>query len=55
MSFDWKSLEVAVYGQKLAYRVRLTSYKAVARRRRQSSDRKWCHITFCDGKLRHLK
>ena len=39
-SFDEKSLEVAVEGRKLAYTVHFTSYKAVARRRRQSCDRK---------------
>jgi len=38
-------LEVAVEGRKLAYSVHLTSYKAVARRRRQSRDRKWHHVT----------
>ena len=31
-SFDRKSLEVAVEGRKLAYTVRVTSHKAVARR-----------------------
>jgi len=39
---------VAVEGRKLAYTVRLTSYKAVARRRRQSRDRKWRHVTSGD-------
>ena len=39
-SFDRKSLEVAVDGWKLPYTVRFISYKAVARRRRQSHDRK---------------
>jgi len=38
-------LEVAVEGRKLAYTVHFTSYKAVARWRRQSRDRKWRHIT----------
>jgi len=38
-SFGRSHLEVAV-DQKLAYTVRLTSYKAVARGRRQSRDRK---------------
>jgi len=38
-------MEVAVEGRKLVYTVRLTSYKAVARRRRQSRDRKWRHMT----------
>ena len=39
-SFDHKSPGVAVEGRKRAYTVNLTSYKAVARRRRQSRDRK---------------
>ena len=39
-SFDEKSLEVAVEGRKLAYTVHFTPCKAVARRRRQSCDRK---------------
>jgi len=47
-------LEVAVEGRKLTYTVRLTSYKAVACRRRQSRDRKWRHVTACDRKWRHL-
>jgi len=34
-------LEVTVEGRKLAYTVHFTSYKAVARRRRQSHNRKW--------------
>jgi len=38
-------LEVALEGWKLAYTVRFTSYKAVARGRRQSRDRKWRHVT----------
>jgi len=38
-------LEVAVEGRKLAYTVHFASYKAVDRRRRQSHDRKWCHVT----------
>jgi len=42
-------LEVAV-GRKLAYTVCLTSYKAVARRRRQSRDRKWRPETSGDRK-----
>jgi len=37
-------LEVAVEGRKLAYTVHFTSYKAVARRRRQWPDRKWRHV-----------
>jgi len=36
-------LEGAVEGQKLAYTAHFTSYKAVARRRRQSRHRRWCH------------
>jgi len=46
----WKSVE----GLKLAYAVRFTTYKAVARRRRQSRDRKWRHVTSGDRKWRHL-
>jgi len=42
-------LEVAVEGRKPAYTVHFTSYKAVARRRRQSRDRKWRHVTSGDG------
>jgi len=42
-------LEVAVEGRKLAYIVHVTSYKAVARRRRQSRDRKWRHMTSGTG------
>jgi len=37
--------EVAVDGRKLAYTVHFTSYKAVARRGRQSRKRKWRHVT----------
>jgi len=47
-------LDVAVEGRKLAYTVRLTSYKAVARRRKQSRDRKWRHEPSGDRKWRHL-
>jgi len=36
-------LEVAVERQKLSYTANFTSYKAVARSRRQSPDRKWGH------------
>jgi len=43
-------LEVGVEVQKLAYTMRLISYKAVARRRRQSRDRKWHHVTSRDRK-----
>jgi len=37
-------LEVAVEERKLTYTAQLTSYKAVARWRRQSRDRKWRHV-----------
>jgi len=40
----------AVEGLTLAYTVHFTSYKAVARRRRQSRDRKWRHMTSSDRK-----
>jgi len=53
-SFDRKSREVAVVGRKLAYTVNFASYKAVARRRRQSRDGKWRHVTSGDRKWRHL-
>jgi len=43
-------LEVAVESRQLAYTVRFTSDKAVARRRRQSRDRKWRHVTSGDWK-----
>jgi len=45
---------MAVEGRKLAYTVHFTSYEAVARRRRQSRDRKLRHMTSKDRKLRHL-
>ena len=41
-------LEVAVEGRKLAYTVHFTSYKVVARSKRQSRDRKWCNVTSGD-------
>jgi len=44
-SFDQKHLEVGVEGRKLTNTVRLTSYKTVACRRRQSRDWKWRHVT----------
>jgi len=47
-------LEVAVEGRKLVYIVYFTSYKAVARRRRQLRDRKWRHLTSGNRKWRHL-
>jgi len=43
-------LEVAVEGSKLSYTTRLTFYRAVARRRRQSRGRKWRHVTSGDQK-----
>jgi len=43
-------LEVAVEGRKLAYTLHFISYKAVVRRRRQSRDRKWRHVTSNDRK-----
>jgi len=43
-------LEAAVEGIKLAYAVHFNSYKAVARRRRQSRDCKWCHVSSGDEK-----
>jgi len=43
-------LEVASEGQEVAYTVHFTSYKAVARRRWQSRDRKWRHVTSGDRK-----
>jgi len=49
-SFDGSHLEVAVKGRKLSYTVHFTTYKAVARRRRQSRDRKWRHVTSGDRK-----
>jgi len=42
-------LEVAVEGRKLACYMRLTSYEAVACRRK-SRDRKWRHVTSGDRK-----
>jgi len=48
--FTGSHLEVPVEGQKLAYNVHFTSYKAIARRRRQSRDRKWRHVASCDRK-----
>jgi len=41
-------LEVAVENQELTYLVHFTSYKADGRGRRQSRDRKWCHLTSGD-------
>jgi len=43
-------LEVAVEGRKRAYTVHFTFYKPVARRSRQSRDRKWRHVTSGDRK-----
>jgi len=42
-------LQVAVEFRKLAYMVHFTSYKAVARSRRESCNRKWCHMTSRPG------
>jgi len=42
--------EVTVEGRKLAYTVHFTSYKAAARRGRQSRDGKWHHVTSGDWK-----
>jgi len=52
--FTVSHLEVAVEDLKLTYTVHFTSYKAVARRGRQSRDRKWCHVTSGDRKWRHM-
>jgi len=46
--------EVAIEGQKLPYTVHFTSYTAVGRRKRQSRDRKWCHVTSGDRRWRNL-
>jgi len=43
-------LEVAVEVQKLTYILHFISYKAVARRRRKSRERKWRHVTSGDRK-----
>jgi len=43
-------LEVAVEGQKLTYTVCLTTEKAATRRKNQSRDRKWHHVTSGDRK-----
>jgi len=43
-------LEVAVEGRKLSNFVRLTSYKGVVRRKRQSCHSKWGHVTSGDRK-----
>jgi len=42
-------LEVALEDRKLAYTVHFTTYKPVSRRRRQSHDRKWHHMTSVNG------
>ena len=36
-------------GRKLAFQVRLSSYRAMSRRRWQSRDRKGCHVTEVTG------
>jgi len=43
-------LEVAVESQRLAYTMRFTSYNAAARRRMQSRDGEWRHVTSGDRK-----
>jgi len=57
MTRKWRHLtgshqEVAVEGQKLPYTVPFNLYKAVPRKRRQSCDRKWRHMTSGDRKWR---
>jgi len=47
-------LKAVAEDQKLANTVHFTSYKAVARRRRLSRDRKWCDETSGDRKWGHL-
>jgi len=47
-------LQVVVEGLQLRVLVRLSSYRVVARRRWQSHDRKWCHVTSRDRKWRDL-
>ena len=42
--------KVAAEGRKLAYTVHFTTYKAEARRRRQTRGGKWCHVTSGDRK-----
>jgi len=49
-SFERSHLEVGVEGRKPTYTVRLTTYKAVARRRKPSRDRKARHVTSGDRK-----
>jgi len=44
-------LEVAVEGRKLFYTGYFTSYKAVARKRRQSHGKKWRHVSSSDQNL----
>jgi len=53
-SFAGSIQEVAVESQKVVYTVHFTFYKAVARKRRQSRDRKWCHLTSGDRKWHYL-
>jgi len=43
-------LEVAVKARKLESLALFTTYKAIACRRRQSCDRKWCHVISRDRK-----
>jgi len=47
-SFDRKSPWSGCRRPKTGYTAHFTSYKAVARRRRQSRDRKWRHVTSGD-------
>jgi len=50
-SYAGSHLDLAVEGRKLVYTVHFTSFKAAARRRRHSRDRKWRHVTSGDRKL----
>ena len=43
-------LEVAIEGREVAFWVRLSLYRAATRRRWQSRDRKWCHLSSHDRK-----
>jgi len=47
---DGSHLEVALEARNLVFFVHFTFYKAVARRRRQSRDKKSRHVTSCDRK-----
>jgi len=55
VTWKWRQLsgshlEAAVEVRRLACTLRFPCYKAVARRRTQSRDRKWCHMTSGDRK-----